>query len=174
MRPEANEYGTFHADYVSRVPETDIVAALKAQRQDTLSFLRSLSEQQSLELKGTNAWAIKQVVEHLCDAERVFAYRALRFSRGDQTALASFKQDDYVANGRANESTLESLVEQYDLLRQATILLAESMTPEMMQRRGIASGTEVSVRALFYVTVGHDRRHLEIMKNLNQEALVSC
>lgn len=173
-RPGANEYAAFYADYVRRANEADIVEALKAQRDATISFLRTVPEAQAGKLKGTTNWTIKQVVEHLCDAERVFSYRALRFARGDEKPLQSFEQDDYVANGVANQRTLASLIEEYSALRAATIAFAASLTDQMAKRTGVASGKRVSVRALLRITVGHDRRHLEIMQTLRREQSASA
>jgi uncharacterized damage-inducible protein DinB len=158
------EYGEWYADYVSRVPEEDIVAALEASTKYTGDVLDSFSDEQAARLHGTSKWTLKETLGHLCDAERVFSYRAMRIARSDKTPLAGFEQDEFVANGKFAERDWNDLVQEWQALRRATIALARSMTPEMMNNVGTASNLPVSTRALFYIIVGHERRHVELMK----------
>ncbi len=164
-RPVAEkEYAAFYADYVGRVPEEDIVAALEASTKYTLAVLRAFDEDQASTLHGTTKWTLKETLGHLCDGERVFSYRAMRIARGDKTPLPGFEQDDYVATANSNARLWTDLIDEYSALRHATIVLARSLSPEAMQRIGAASTKPVSARALFYITVGHERRHVELMK----------
>jgi uncharacterized damage-inducible protein DinB len=140
-RPTSQEYGDWYADYVSRVPE-----------------------EQAGRLHGTTKWTLKETLGHLCDGERVFSYRAMRIARGDKTPLPGFEQDDFVAAGNFNARDWSRLLEEWSALRQATIALARSLTPEMLQQIGTASEMPMSARALLYVTVGHERRHMELLK----------
>ena len=163
-RPTSQEYGDWYADYVSRVPEEDIVAALEASTKYTTQVLESFTEEQAGRLHGTTKWTLKETLGHLCDGERVFSYRAMRIARGDKTPLPGFEQDDFVASGKFNARDWSSLLEEWSALRQATIALARSLTPEMLQQMGTASDVPMSARALLYVTVGHERRHMELLK----------
>lgn len=163
-RPTSQEYVPYYADYVSRAPEEDVAAALEAQSRYTLEVLHSFDDEQAGILHGTSNWTLKETLGHLCDAERIFGYRAMRIARGDQTPLASFEQDDYVAGGNFNERDWENLIAEYSGLRQATIAFARGTSKEQLQRMGTASGNPVSARALLYITVGHERRHVELMK----------
>ncbi len=163
-RPTEKEYAPYYADYVSRVPEEDIVAALEASTKYTTDVLESFEDEQASTLHGTTKWTLKETLGHLCDAERVFSYRAMRISRGDKTPLASFEQDDYVAAGNFGARDWESLVNEYTALRKATIELARSLTPEALQQIGTASENTVSTRALLYMIVGHERRHVELIR----------
>ncbi len=163
-RPTDKEYGEWFADYVSRVPEEDIVAALEASTKYTTDVLESFTDEQASTLRGTTKWTLKEVLGHLCDGERVFSYRAMRIARGDKTPLPGFEQDDFVANGNFPAREWSSLIEEYTALRRATIVLAKSLTPEMMLRMGMASDNPVSSRALLYITVGHERRHMELLR----------
>src|SRR5580704_22588 len=95
-RPEHNEYSAWYADYVERVPDGSVIEVLERQSQELQAFLKTLSEEQAEKPPAPGKWSVKQVIGHLCDGERVFTYRALRFSRGDQTPLPGFEQDDYV------------------------------------------------------------------------------
>ena len=163
-RPERNEYGDWYVDYVARVPEGNVLDVLEKQSKEMLAFLKTLSEEQAAQPPAPGKWSVKQVIGHLCDGERVFTYRALRFSRGDQTPLPGFEQDDYVRESHANERKLADLAAEYEALRRATIAFFRSLTPEAALRVGTASGATTSVRALAYITAGHEQRHLELMK----------
>jgi hypothetical protein len=163
-RPTDKEYGQWYVDYVSRVPEEDIVAALEASTKYTTDVLESFTDEQASRLHGTTKWTLKETLGHLCDAERVFSYRAMRISRGDKTPLPGFEQDDFVAAGNFGARDWDSLVDEYTALRKATIELARSLTPEALLQVGTASHNAVSARALFYITVGHERRHVELIR----------
>jgi uncharacterized damage-inducible protein DinB len=163
-RPTEQEYAPFYADYVSRVPEEDVAAALEAESHYTLDVLNSFTDEQAGRLHGTTKWTLKETLGHLCDAERVFAYRAMRIARGDKTPLPSFEQDNYVAAGNFNARRWEDQISEYAGLRKATIALARGTSQEHLARMGTASEKAVSARALLYITVGHERRHIELIK----------
>jgi uncharacterized damage-inducible protein DinB len=163
-RPERNEYSDFHADYVARVPEGNVIDVLEKQSKELQAFLKTLSEEQAEKVQAPGKWSIKQVVGHLCDGERVLAYRAMRIARGDQTPLAGYEQDDYVRESNANERKLADLAAEHEAVRRATIALFKSMPEQAWLRRGTANNAELSVRALAYITAGHEHRHLELMK----------
>ena len=109
-------------------------------------------------------WSIKEIVGHLCDTERVFAYRALRIGRGDTTPLASFDDQAYVAEVRAGDRALAGLAAEWGDVRRATIALFRNLPAEAWQRRGTASDQPTSVRALAYVIAGHVRHHLQVLE----------
>src|SRR4051812_35666530 len=163
-RPTDKEYGQWYADYVSRVPEEDIIAALEATTHYPTDVLESFNDEQASTLHGTTKWTLKQTLGHLCDAERIFSYRAMRIARGDKTPLPGFEQDDFVASGNFGARDWDDLIEEYSALRRATLVFARSLTPEMLLQVGTASDNPVSTRALLYMTVGHERRHVELMK----------
>jgi hypothetical protein len=162
-RPEPNEYAEYYADYVKRADVDDIIGALEVQIEETTNLIRRISEAVSKEHRD-GKWSVREVVGHLNDSERVFSYRAFRFSRNDSTPLASFEQDNYVHEGRANERTLNDLLEEFAILRRGTVATFRHITPEIGTRRGTASGKEMTVRAMLYVTLGHVRRHLELIR----------
>jgi len=163
-RPTQQEYASFYADYVSRVPEEDVAAALEAESHYTLDVLNSFTDEQASRLHGTTKWTLKETLGHLCDGERVFAYRAMRIARGDKTPLPGFEQDDFVAAGNFNARSWDSLIGEYAALRKATIAFARETSAEHLARMGTASENPVSARALLYITVGHERRHIELIK----------
>src|SRR3954471_4968541 len=132
-RPTDKEYGQWYADYVSRVPEEDIIAALEATTHYTTDVLESFNDEQATTRRGTTKWTLKETLGHLCDAERVFSYRAMRIARGDKTPLPGFEQDDFVASANSNARQWEDMVAEYSALRKATIALARSLSPQAMQ-----------------------------------------
>jgi len=168
-RPTEQEYAPFYAGYVDRAPEEDIAAALEVQSNYTLEIVNSFDDEQASTAHGTTKWTLKETLGHLIDAERVFIYRAMRIARGDKTPLASFEQDDYIAAGNFNERDWDNQIAEYTALRQATIAFARGTSPEHLSRMGTASEKPVSARALLYITVGHERRHIELIK---QHAMV--
>ena len=156
--PSADEYVPYFADYVAKA-KADPIAQLATQAMDFRRYADYNDAAASVPSKP-GEWSLKQILIHLCDFERMFAYRALRFSRGDTTPVAAFEQDDYIAAAEANDRELASIVEELVLLRASTILLFESFTLEMILRRGVAGGNEISVRALVFITAGHSEGHL--------------
>jgi len=164
-RPERNEYSDFHADYVARVPDGNVIEILEKQLKELQAFLRTLSEEQAEKAPAPGKWSVKQVIGHLCDGERVLAYRAMRIARGDQTPLAGYEQDDYVRESNASQRALADLVAEHEAVRRSTIALFKGFPPQAWLRRGTANNAELSVRALAYITAGHEQRHLELMKN---------
>lgn len=156
--PPADEYVPYFAPYVEKA-KADPVAQMATQAMEFRRYADYNDAAASLAVRP-GEWSLKQILVHLCDFERMFAYRALRFSRGDATPVAAFEQDDYIAAAEANDRELASIVEELVLLRASTILLFESFTLEMMLRRGVAGGNEVSVRALVFITAGHSEGHL--------------
>jgi len=163
-RPESDEHVPYYQKYIDRVPDGDIVVTLASQVENTLSFLRTVSEENAGRAYAEGKWTIKQVLGHLIDTERIFTYRALCVGRNDKTWLPGFEQDDYVANANFNARTLESFIEELVSVRRATVNLFKHFTDEEWRRRGIANQKEISARAIAYMAAGHELHHLEILK----------
>lgn len=164
-RPESSEYATFYADYVRRVPENNVCDFLDSQLCDYLKVFIGVSDDQAGKPRIEGEWTLKEVIGHLCDAERVFGYRALRIARGDKTPLAGFEQDDYVLAAHYNRRRLSDLLGEFAHLRSANVALFRSFTDEDSERLGTASDAAVSARALTYITAGHAARHLELIRD---------
>src|SRR3984957_18898193 len=143
--PYPSEYAPYYGKYISLVGGHDVVAALEDQPRETLALLSGLSEEQGDFRYAPDKWSIKEMLGHVIDAERVFAYRALRFARSDHTPLASFEQDDYVASGGFAECSLKDLMEHFSAVLKSTLWLFRSFGPEAWMRLGIASENQVSV-----------------------------
>ncbi|MDQ3799249.1 MAG: DinB family protein [Acidobacteriota bacterium] len=163
-RPEKNEYAEYYETYVSLVEETDIVSALRNQLAEFENLFAGISEEKGAHSYAEGKWSIRELIGHLIDGERVFAYRAFRISRADRTPLAGFEQDDYIRYGNFNNRALADLVEEFSLLRKANNILFKNLPAEAWSRIGTASEAEVSVRALAYIMVGHVRHHVNILK----------
>ncbi|MFN2597963.1 MAG: DinB family protein [Pyrinomonadaceae bacterium] len=163
-RPGTDEYAPYYEKYVSLVPAGGIVETLRRQSADTLALLRSLTEEQAASRYEPGKWSVKEVVGHICDGERVFAYRALRFARNDSTPLPGFDQDPYVAAGNFDARTIRDLADEFESVRAATLSLFASLDEEAWARRGAANDTPVSVRALAHIIAGHELHHVGILR----------
>jgi hypothetical protein len=163
-RPEKTEYASFYDTYVSLVNETDIVLAMNKQLAEIENLFSQMTDEQGLFAYEAEKWTIKQLLGHLIDGERVFAYRAFRISRGDATPLAGFDQDPYVENGNFNATNLADLLEEFLSLRKSNILMFNNLLPNAWDFIGTASENKITTRALAYIMVGHIRHHIRILK----------
>jgi len=159
--PTPDEYAGFYAGYIEYATQrSDVLAALPQQIDEIKSVLGNLSEEQALYRDAPREWSIKEVLGHLNDVERVFAYRLLRISRNDPAPLPGFEQDDYVREAGFDNHPLQDLIQEFEHLRRANILAINHMSNESTLRRGTASGYTVSARALVYMLVGHVDHHM--------------
>ena len=163
-KPLASEYALYYHTYIGKVPQQDLLEALKDSSQKLLAFLRSLPEEKHHYRYAEGKWSIAELVAHLIDSERVFAYRALTFARNDKTALPGFDENEYAVESNGDNRSMASLIEEYEHLRKSNILLFEGLTKDMMLRTGIANGKEISVRALGYIISGHELHHMMVIQ----------
>ena len=163
-RPGADEYAPYYGRYVDRVPDGDIRDVLARQLDEALAFFRALPPEMGDHRYAPEKWSVKEVVGHVADAERIFAYRALRIARADETPLPGFEENPYVANASFGDRTLESLVDEWADVRRATLSLLRGLPAEAWTRRGTASGFGVSVRGLAGIVAGHLEHHLDILR----------
>lgn len=164
-RPAPDEYAPYYGRYIEKVAEGDIVRTLQRQIGETVGALRAIPESKAGHRYAPGKWSIREVVGHLGDAERIFAYRALRIARGDETPLPGFDENAFVARARLDDRPFAGLVDEYEIVRAATVALFDSLFPEEWIRRGIASEKGVSVRALAWITAGHELHHLEVLRS---------
>ncbi|MEZ4687685.1 MAG: DinB family protein [Bacteroidia bacterium] len=163
--PSPNEYAPYYHTYVGKIdPQTDLISLLKSQFEASALLLSGLTEAQELFRYAPGKWSIRELLGHMTDGERVFAYRAMRIARGDSTPLPGFEQDDYVAVANFDRRSAASLLAEWRGLREATIALAEGLNEEAEARMGVASDNPVSVRALLYIIAGHEKHHMEILR----------
>jgi hypothetical protein len=164
-RPDATEYAPYYGKYISLVSDSDILALLSQQLDETLSLLGSISESQANYRYAPDKWSIKELVGHMIDTERIFAYRALRFARNDKTPLQGFEQDDYIRGASFDDCALSDLASEFEHVRRSSLSLFKQLSEEAWKRTGTASDNEVSVRALAYIIAGHELHHMEILRS---------
>lgn len=164
-RPEQDEYAPYYAGYVARVPEENVLGVLRSELDATQELLRGMTPEAAASRYAPGKWSIKEVISHVTDTERIFAYRLLRFGRGDDTPLPGFEQDSYVLNSRADERDIEDLAAEFALVRRSTLSLITALDEKTWRRNGIASGAKTSVRALAYIIAGHERHHIAVLKD---------
>ena len=162
--PEPSEYLPYYAQYISLVPGGHLTVTLAGQLDRTLATLRGTTEEKSLHRYEPGKWSIKEVLGHVIDAERIFTYRALRFARNDQTPLAGFEQDPYVAAANFDARRWEDLIAEFEHARRSTILFFKALTPEEANRSGTANNANITVRALGYIIAGHELHHMRILR----------
>ena len=167
-RPDSSEYGGFYADYIARVPEGNVLDFLAKQPGNFRQLLAGMADSDAAAEPAPGKWSVKQVLGHMCDAERVMGYRAMRFARGDETELPGFEQDDYVREANSNSRKLEELLAEFESVRKATVALFGSLPAGAEMRRGTANKNPLSVRALAYIVGGHAQHHYEALKAQRQ------
>ena len=164
QRPEEGEYLSYYGRYIALVPEGDILETMVRQNESTMALLGSLSGTQGGHRYAPDKWSVKELVSHVSDAERIFADRALRFARHDETPLPGFEENDYVRNGGFDAFSLADIAKGFASVRRSTVSLFELMSEEATKRRGKANNADVSVRALAHIIVGHEIHHLNVLR----------
>lgn len=163
-KPGTDEYSEYYGRYVNEVPDGNILEILEQQIERTTRLLEGLSEEEALFRPTPQDWSVKEVVCHLCDAERIFAYRALRIARGDKTPLTGFDQVPYVVAAHADGRPLGDLLAEFGIIRQSTLWLFRSLPSEAWDFRGTASDQPFSVLALAYIAAGHENHHVKSLR----------
>jgi uncharacterized damage-inducible protein DinB len=162
-QPKPEEYSPFHNNYISNVGDAPIVDVLSDLNTSTYNFLNGIPADKADYAYAEGKWTIKQVIGHMIDAERTFAYRILAFSRG-QAQLPGFDEDEYVARSTFNSRTISDLIEEFKLVRESNIFLYRSLNQQQLLATGIANGNIISVRALLYIAAGHEMHHVNLIK----------
>jgi len=164
-KPQPGEYAPYAIMYIGLLPDDRLVLKyLKDNLKTAKIFILSLPKEKLTHRYAEGKWTIKEVLVHVIDDERIYAYRALRFARNDQTELPGFEQDDYARHSNANERSIKSILQEYTAVRNATIALFNGLDESAFTRTGVANNHLVSVRALAYHIAGHDMHHINIIK----------
>ncbi|KFF75437.1 hypothetical protein HX13_04510 [Chryseobacterium sp. P1-3] len=150
--------------YLDQIPSGDWLAELKISEEKTVGIYSNLTEEQSRFAYAEGKWTLKGLLLHLSDTERVFQYRILAFARGDKNNLPGFDENEYANHSFADERTLESLLEEYKLVRKSSRILLETLHPSALQNTGIANGHEISVETIAKLIIGHNYHHLNIIE----------
>ncbi|OYX83524.1 MAG: damage-inducible protein DinB [Flavobacteriales bacterium 32-34-25] len=159
-----NEYSVFNATYIKAAGDGDLYEDLEISLHDFIRFVQDIPMDKFDYRYAEGKWTIKEIIQHIIDTERVFAYRALRISRNDKTPLPGFDENDYVANTNANSRHLQGLLTELSIVRQSTLALFKSFSDEQLKRIGIASNHEISVRAIGFIIIGHQKHHQKVFQ----------
>jgi len=159
-----NEYSKFNATYINALDNVNLIEELEICLHDFIRFVQDIPMDKFDYRYAEGKWTIKDIIQHIIDAERIFSYRALRISRNDQTPLPGFEENDYVEHTNANARSIQELLTEMATVRQSTLLLFKSFTDEQLQVMGTASNHPISVRAIGFLVIGHQKHHQRIFK----------
>lgn len=164
-RPAPTEYASWFDRYIALVPDGPIVEMLERQLEDTQRLLHGLPPEKAQHAYAPGKWTVCELVGHVADSERVFAYRALCFARGETQGLPGFDEKMYAANATdRGGQPFSAVIDDYAAVRRATLSLLRGFTPKDWERRGIANDKEITVRAQAWVIAGHERHHVKVLK----------
>lgn len=164
-RPDATEYPQWYAGYVARVPDGDIVTVLRQGGEELASALGAIPESRGEHRYAEGKWTVRTLLGHMIDAERIFAYRALRLARGDATPLPGFEENDYARTAGSDARTVADIVSEMLVVRESTVRLFASFPDDAWMRGGTVNDGRVSVRALAYIAAGHAKHHLGVLRD---------
>lgn len=157
-----NEYSAFNATYINAAGEVELFEELEISLHDFIRFVQNIPMDKFDYRYAEGKWTIKDIIQHIIDAERIFAYRALRISRNDKTPLAGFEENDFVNNTEANKRSIQDLLTEFSAVRQSNILFFKSLSDEQFLRMGTASENAISVRAIGFILIGHQKHHQKV------------
>jgi hypothetical protein len=159
-----NEYSNFQAAYIKAAGNVNMIEELEICLHDFIRFVQNIPMDKFDFRYEEGKWTIKEVIQHIIDTERIFGYRALRISRNDQTPLPGFEENDYAANTDANNRGLQGLLTELAIVRESTLVLFKSFSEEQLKRMGIVSNKEISVRAIGFILIGHQKHHQKVFQ----------
>ncbi|SHH56585.1 DinB family protein [Winogradskyella jejuensis] len=160
MHLSPEEFNPYYAPYIEGATKANsIVKSLTLNLKNVVDFYNNLPDSRLEFAYAEGKWTPKDILLHIIDTERIFSYRALRIARGDKTEMVGFEQDDYIESGKANNRTLENLLNEYKSVRNATISLFGSFSETQLKSIGRASGSPISVRAIGHIITGHENHH---------------
>jgi hypothetical protein len=162
-RPDLSTVPPFYKGYVERVRDLDMLEAQKMSGKTMADLLATIPEDKGAFRYQPEKWSVKELLCHMMDAERIFAYRALRFARNDKTLLPGFEENDYAPEANAHARSLQQIAKEMAHLRLTTMDLFASFTPEMLLRTGKANNVEITVLNLGYVVAGHEMHHKQVL-----------
>lgn len=164
-RPDSDEFLEYYGRYIDQVPQGGLLSILDQQRAEMRQTLGHLPPDRAGYRYGPDKWTIADVVQHLSDAERIFAYRSLRVARGDETPLPSWDENSYAARADTGRLSIPVLLEDWEAARGSTLSLFRTFDDAMWTNRGTASGHTITPRALAYIVAGHTVHHLAILRD---------
>ncbi|MDQ6610732.1 MAG: DinB family protein [Bacteroidota bacterium] len=163
-KPDLSTVPAWYHNYINLVLEEDAKSAIKKNSDIAIAFLQSIPEEKWDYRYAEGKWSIKELVQHLIDTERIFAYRALTFARGDKTGLPGFEENEYAAASKAGRRTKESLIDELKVVRLATEMLFHSFDEEQLKLMGTANNNPISVNTIGFIIPGHLKHHINVLK----------
>ena len=164
-KPAPGEYPDYADMYINLLPNDGLLLRhLEQNLRATKDLIQSLPSEKLLYRYANNKWTIKEVLVHIIDDERIYAYRALCFARGEKTPLPGFEQNDYAANSGANNRDIGNIMDEYEAVRRSTIALFNGFTDGDLVKTGIANDSQASVRALGWHLAGHELHHINLIR----------
>ncbi|MCL6099132.1 MAG: DinB family protein [Bacteroidetes bacterium] len=164
QRPDQSEYAPYYQQYIKDVPQIDILEYLNQQLDETVKLFSGVSEEKASFRYAPDKWSVKEVLGHILDSERIFAYRALCISRDEKNSLPGFDQNIYTANANFDKLKLTDIVEEFVALRKSNLKMFGNFSEEMWTRKGTANKNEVTVRAVAYILAGHALHHINVVR----------
>jgi len=159
-----NEYAAFYSNYIKALKNVELLEELEISLHDFIKFVQNIPLDKFDYAYAEGKWTIKEIIQHIIDTERIFGYRALRISRNDQTPLPGFEENDYAENTNGNVRSIQELLTEFSAVRHSNLLLFKSFSPAQLTRMGISSNHPVSVRALGFLTIGHQKHHQRVFQ----------
>ncbi|HEY1197030.1 DinB family protein [Flavobacterium sp.] len=159
-----NEYAGHFGTYLKEAGDGKLIEELEISLHEFIRFVQNIPMDKFDYRYAEGKWTIKEIIQHVIDTERIFAYRALRFSRNDKTPLPSFEESDYADNTDANSRSIQDLLTEFSAVRHSNLLFYKSLSDEQLKRIGTASGNQISVRALGFVIIGHQKHHQKVFE----------
>jgi uncharacterized damage-inducible protein DinB len=160
----SSEYSAFNATYIKAAGEVELLEELEICLHDFIRFVQNIPMDKFDYRYAEGKWSIKEIIQHIIDSERVFAYRALRISRNDTTPLPGFDENDFAQNTVANSRSIQDLLAEMSAVRHSNLLLFKSFSEEQLNRVGVASENSISVRAIGFILIGHQKYHQKIFE----------
>jgi len=159
-----NEYSGNFGTYIKEAGEGKLIEELEISLHEFIRFVQDIPMDKFDYRYAEGKWTIKDIIQHLMDAERIFVYRALRFSRNDKTPLPGFEEDDYANSTNSNGRSIQDLLTEFSALRHSTLLFYKSLSEEQLKAIGTASNNQISTRALGFVIIGHQKHHQKVFE----------
>jgi uncharacterized damage-inducible protein DinB len=163
-RPQPEEYPDYYQPYMDVLQEGDVLYLLEKQAVDLQHIFRNLDDKRTEEAYAEGKWTIKELLQHMIDSERIFAYRALCISRGEEASLPGYDEDKYVYNSMANSRLIKDMLEEYEVVRRSSLIMFRSFTSEMLDTYGVGNGKRVTVRGIIHVLAAHEQHHMNILQ----------
>jgi uncharacterized damage-inducible protein DinB len=164
-RPNQEDYSPYQVAYINTVVGDNILEILEDQLKSIPEFLSSISEEKGNHSYSEGKWTVKELIEHITDTERIFAYRALCIARSEKKVLPGFEQDDYAAAANSNKRNLGDLINEFKKVREANLSLFKSFSEDVINKKGNVNDYHITVNAILFVIAGHLNHHINILKD---------